>query len=84
MERFLYHGLPSPFPTDGFVLGVEKVVSRIDQLQQDQTFLQCLSSFISMEEVKQLLHPLANLYALLEMVHEEPPSLPFDEVICLD
>lgn len=84
VEKFVYLVLPSPFPIDGYILWVEKVRNKIEQLQQDETFLQCLSSPTSVEEVEQLLHPLDQLYALLKFVHEEPKIFPFDEVICLD
>lgn len=77
-------GLPSSFPTDGSVLGIEQVLNKVKYFQQDRTFLQHLNNPISVEEVEHLLHPLAQLYALLKLVHDELIGLQFDEIICLD
>lgn len=84
LERFVSLGLPSPFPMDDIVLGIEQMLSQIEHLQQDITFLQRLGNPISVTEVECLLHPLAQLFALRKQVQDEPAPLPFDEVICLD
>ncbi|XP_059077900.1 uncharacterized protein LOC131072842 [Cryptomeria japonica] len=84
IERLFLLGLPSHFPTDGIVLGIEQILSQIEHLQQDRTFLQGLGNPISADEVERLLHPLAQLSTLLKLVQDELTSLPFDEVICLE
>lgn len=65
------------------MLGIEQVLNQIEKLQQDRTFLQCLDNSITVEEVARLLHPLAQLYTLLKLVHDEPANLSFDKVIYL-
>lgn len=59
IERFVSLGLPCLFPADGYVLGVEQVLSQVENLQHNRTFIQRLSDPISADEVERLLHPLA-------------------------
>lgn len=84
IERFVSLGIPSTFPLDGCILGVEQVLGHIEHLQQDRSFIQHLTNPILAEEVERLLHPLVQLYVNLKLVHDELGSLPFNEIICLD
>lgn len=66
LDWFVSLGLPSLFPTNDTVLGIEQILSQVEHLQQDITFLQCLGNPILATKVECLLHNLAQLSALLK------------------